>query len=196
MYYTRCMANNLNEARRSPKQRNMLSVDLGELKDPWTAWCVTQGVKPSTAIKEVVAKLTGGAGIPKPGRAVESQGTRDDQRVRREIKLTGSENSLAAKHAAAAGYSVPRWLLALVRAQLTGAAQFGQGEQELLGKSNYLLLTMGRNLNQIAKHLNTSPEDRGAYDVVAIEEARQAIDTHVKTVARLIESNVERWKLL
>ena len=190
------MANNLNEARRSPKQRNMLSVDLGELKDPWAAWCATQGVKPSTAIKQVVAKLTGGARNPKPGRAVESQGTRDAQRVRREIKLTGSENSLAAKHAAAAGYSVPRWLLALVRAQLTGAAQFGQGEQELLGKSNYLLLTMGRNLNQIAKHLNTSPEDRGAYDVVAIEEARQAIDTHVKTVARLIESNVERWKLL
>ena len=189
------MTTELTEARRSPKQRNLLSVDLGELKDPWTAWCATQGVKPSTAIKEVVAKLTGGVPIPKPGRAVESQGTRDAQRVRREIKLTGSEDSLAAKHAAA-GYSVPRWLLALVRAQLTGAAQFGQAEQELLGKSNYLLLTMGRNLNQIAKHLNTSPEDRSAYDVEAIKEARQAIDTHVKTVARLIESNVERWKLL
>ena len=190
------MTNAPNEDVGCPKPRNIMCVDLGDLKEPWVTWCRTQGVKPSAAIQQIVAKLTSSKANAKPGRAVESHGARDQKRMRRELSLTESEDRLAARHAEAAGYSVPRWLLALVRAQLTGNPQIGQREQELLGESNYQLLAIGRNLNQIARHLNALPGDHSAYNTAAIEEARKVIDGHVKRVAKLVESNIERWKLL
>ena len=179
------------------KTRKWLSVELGDLKEPWLEWCAAQGVTPSEAMREIIIKLTESKrAAPTPPRAKELRGKRDKTRVRREISLSGSEDDLAQKHAKAAGFSISKWLIALVRAQLTGNPQLGQDEQEALGRSNYQLLMIGRNLNQIARALNTTPQDRRVYNVEAIEQLRETIQQHVARASGVIEANLERWKLL
>jgi hypothetical protein len=178
------------------KRQQVLSVDLGDLKSQWLAWCEAQGVKPSDATRQVLSRVMQKGPASDPGRAVEAQGSRDERRRRREITLTESEDRLAAVHAAAAGYSVPKWLQALVRHQLTGTPQLGADDRAALAQSNYQLLAIGRNLNQMAKALNSYTDQRSAYSAEVIHELRTYIEHHVEHVAGLLESNAERWKLL
>lgn len=195
MYYNTHMLDATHTKKPAPRPRKTLVVDLGDLKESWLEWCAAQGVTPSQAMREIVMKVTVSAAPKAPLRATELRGKRDKTRVRREIRLSGSEDDLARKHAKTAGFSVSRWLLALVRAQLTGNPQLGQEEQEALAQSNYQLLMIGRNLNQIARALNTTPEDRRVYNVEAIEQLREYIQHHVVRASAVIEANLERWKL-
>ena len=179
-------------------KRQCLSVDLGSLKDSWLAWCKAQGTSSSDAMREVVRRLTTGE-VAQPGMAPVARalrGERDSKRVRREIALTGSEDALARSVAEGMGFSVPKWLIACVRAQLTGQPQFGHQELNALTESNYQLLAIGRNLNQIARAINRNPDVATPLQAEAIEELRAVIDHHVGQVARVVEANTERWRLL
>lgn len=179
-----------------PKARQMLHVDLGNLKTPWLAYCAKNNVTPSQAIRDVLKKIAiqSTAAIAP---AVEIPGKRDPQRkTRKEIRLTESEVRQAERVAEANGFSVQMWMAALVRAQLTQNPQFGLKEQQALGESNYQLLSIGRNLNQIAKALNTYPEDRRVYQIDQLDELRAAIKQHVKKVSAAMQSTSERWTLI
>ena len=191
------MDENVTLKQRPIKKPKRLHVDLGDLKDPWLAYCTTNGVTPSQATREVVRKLIQRSPA-KPAPATEVQGTRDEggRKIRKEVRLTESEARHAERMADASGFSVQMWIAALVRAQLTQNPQFGQREQELLGESNYQLLALGRNLNQIAKSLNTAPEDRSVYRIDQIDDLRASIKVHVKRVAAAMQSITERWKLI
>ena len=191
------MDENFTLKQRPIKKPNRLHVDLGDLKDPWLAYCTANGATPSEATREVVRKLIQRSPV-KPAPATEVQGTRDEggRKIRKEVRLTESEARHAERMAAASGFSVPMWIAALVRAQLTQNPQLGQREQELLGESNYQLLALGRNLNQIAKSLNTAPEDRSVYRIDQIDDLRASIKAHVKRVAAAMQSITERWKLI
>ena len=191
------MDDNFTLKQRPIKKPKRLHVDLGDLKDPWLAYCTANGVTPSEATRDVVRKLIQRSPA-KPAPATEVQGTRDEggRKIRKEVRLTESEARHAERMAAASGFSVPMWIAALVRAQLTQNPQFGQKEQELLGESNYQLLALGRNLNQIAKSLNTTPEDRRIYRIDQIDDLRASIKAHVKRVAAAMQSITERWKLI
>lgn len=183
-------------------KRRIVSVDLGELKDEWLAWCERQGVSPSQGLRSVVAKLTAVApDDPRPGASLRARrGVRDTGRVRRELRLTVSEDAQLARRAAAEGFSPQKWLVALVRAQLTGEPQLGQREQDLLGESNLQLLGVARTLGKLAK-LAAAPHGSGAgegavpVDAALIHELRQYIERHVERAAGVIEANSERWKI-
>ena len=191
------MDENFTLSPRPLKKPQRLHVDLGDLKDPWQAYCTANGLTPSQATREVIRKLIQHSPA-NPAPATEVQGARDPggRKIRKEVRLTESEARHAERMAAAAGFSVPMWIAALVRAQLTQNPQFGQKEQELLGESNYQLLALGRNLNQIAKSLNTAPEDRRVYRIDQIDDLRTSIKAHVKRVAAAMQSITERWKLI
>ena len=191
------MDENFTLKQRPIKKPKRLHVDLGDLKDPWLAYCTANGVTPSEATRDVVRKLIQRSPA-NPAPATEVQGTRDEggRKIRKEVRLTESEALHAERMAAASGFSVQMWIAALVRAQLTQNPQFGQREQELLGESNYQLLALGRNLNQIAKSLNTAPQDRRVYRIDQIDDLRASIKAHVKRVAAAMQSITERWKLI
>ena len=66
-------------------------------------------------------------------------------------------------------------------------------EIEALGESNYQLLSIGRNLNQIARRLN-----EGRFEPVtveAIEQLRTHIDKHIDMVSSAIRASLERWNI-
>lgn len=178
------------ESRQRPTRIN---IDLQGYKKPWLAWCKAHKTTPSEAFRQIAAKLLA-QGVPdEAGTFPETDN--DDGKVRKEIRLTTSEAEQAEALAFKEGFSLPRWIVSLVRARLTGAPQFGQQELELLGRSNLQLLSIGRNLNQIARALNTSPEDRRAYQVEAIEQLQEAIKEHTKVVSAVMLANVERWRV-
>src|SRR5450830_1279644 len=166
---------------------NRLNIDLKDLKQPWLDYCLAHGVTPSEAIRQIVAKLTK-ANPPK-----ESPPEGIDRRlVRREIRLTPSEEAGIKACAASEGFSASRWIVALIRARLNKAPQLGQRELELLAMSNLQLLAIGRKLNQLARAANGGVTIAdGGRDIVG--ELRKAISQHTERVAAVITANVSRW---
>ena len=177
------------------KRLNTISADLGPLKQSWLAWCAKQKTRPSHALRQVLAKIVQG-GLPGciSRRAVVSDRP-EKPMVRVEIKLTQSEHSTLTQLARAQGFTVAKWIIALIRSRLVGDPQFGQSELEVLARSNLQLLAIGRNLNQLAKALNTSPEDKNAFRVELITELSRRIQTHTTTVSSVMRGNLERWHI-
>lgn len=178
------------------KTRQILKVDIGKLKPAWQSYCAQNQVSPSQAIREVIGKLTGqGRAVPPPP-AVEIPGQRDpDHTARKTVRLTASEAKKLEVLAEASGYSSSKWITAMIRGHLTRGPQLGQQELEKLGQSNYQLVALGRNLNQIAKALNTKPEDTKVYRLDLIQALEQEIKQHVQQVSAVLLGNAERWQL-
>ena len=86
-----------------------------------------------------------------------------------------------------------RWVVDAIRAGLTREPQFGMKEIEALGESNYQLLSIGRNLNQVAKAMNEGRRD--SVTIESIERLRQIIDAHTDKVSGAIRASLERWNI-
>jgi MobC-like protein len=128
-----------------------------------------------------------------PSPAIEQYGKREKRTHRKEIQLTESENAQLVLHSEAQGYSTTKFILACLRARFLKNPQLGQKELDGLTQSNLQLLAIGRNLNQIAKALNTVTIERPQFALSTIEDVREKIKAHVKTVALIIDASVERW---
>lgn len=177
------------------KRVNAISADLGPLKQSWLAWCAKQKTQPSTALRQVLAKIVHG-GLPvsvPPGAVVKDRPEKPTVRV--EIHLTESEHGTLKLLARAQGFTVTKWIIALIRTRLVGYPQFGQSELEVLARSNQQLLAIGRNLNQLAKALNTSPHERSAFPVELITALSSRIQHHTTTVSSVMRGNLERWHI-
>lgn len=172
---------------------NRINIDLQGYKQSWIDYCSARNMTPSEAFRLVVLKLVDKVFDEAPRKVAE--GETDGCKIRKEIRLTESEIAQAENIAFKEGFSLSRWIVALVRARLTGTIQLGQQEMELLARSNMQLLALGRNLNQIAKALNTSPDDRRVFKVDVIEDLQTAIRQHTALVASVMVANVERWKI-
>ncbi len=167
---------------------NRINIDLGEYKQAWLNHCKAHSITPSEAFRRIVAKLTtGAASEPNLQEALESA-----KRVRREIRLTRSELARAELIAKQEGFSLTRWIVALINARLDKTPQLGQRELEALARSNMQMLAIGRNLNQLARAANHGiPIDTGGTDL--IEALRTAVMQHVEQVACVITANTRRW---
>lgn len=177
------------------KRLNTISADLGALKQPWLAWCATQKLQPSEALRQVLAQILQGDLPVSVTRGTEVRERGEKPRVRVELHLTESEHRILKPLARAQGFAVTKWIVALIRARLIGQPQFGQAELAGLARSNQQLLAIGRNLNQLAKALNTSPHDRRAFRVDLITELSNRIQTHTKLVSNVMRGNLERWSI-
>ena len=189
----RCYENSSDKAMGSRSRPNRINIDLQGYKQSWIDYCSARNITPSEAFRLVVAKLAD-KGYADVLRNV-AEGEPDGGKIRKEIRLTESETVQAESLAFKEGFSLSRWIVALVRARLTGTVQLGQQEMELLARSNMQLLTLGRNLNQIAKALNTSPENRRVFKVNVIEDLQTRIKEHTTVVASVMAANVERWRI-
>ncbi len=179
----------------SEKRTTTITVDLGELKAPWQAWCEQQGVTPSHALRQVLRQaLDGRATQSGPPRL---RVTRRRERATARMKLNVTPSELAALRTCARleGYQPTGWVVAMIRTKLTGEPHVGQPELAALTRSNQQLLALGRNLNQIAKVLNTSPQNRTAFRLEVITELSRVIRTHTERVSNVLRGTVARWSL-
>lgn len=177
------------------KENPYLNVYLGSLKKPWGDYCESLGKKPGAALKEAIEQqLEKATRLPTPKPFRQTRELPDgESKVRFEILLTKSEKAAIQDLANLEHCSQRRWIIDAIRAGLTHEPQFGMKEIEALGESNYQLLSIGRNLNQIARRLN-----EGRFEPVtveAIEQLRTHIDKHIDMVSSAIRASLERWNI-
>jgi hypothetical protein len=172
-------------------------VYLGKAKRPWEEYCRRTGKKPGVGLKRLVEELlreTTREGRPPVTSPRAGEGTPDrEPKARLELRVTASERARIQELAESEGCSPQQWMVNVVRATLTRQPQFGMRELQVLGESNYQLLAIGRNLNQITKHLN-----EGAPETVTskqIEELKMVIDEHTDLASNAIRASVERWSV-
>ncbi|MEO5831027.1 MAG: plasmid mobilization relaxosome protein MobC [Rhodanobacter sp.] len=177
------------------KSTSHLNVYLGDgLKASWDLYCQERGLKPGAALKASIQRE-----IDRVKQGVVEPAVQRDERPdyapkkRAEIRLTPSELDAVDARAIHEGCSRATWLVNVVRGTLTKQAQMGMREIDSLGESNYQLLAIGRNLNQIAKRLNEGHPD--VITVKYIERLTEEFRTHVKKVSKVMGASIERWSL-
>lgn len=172
------------------------NIALGSLKEPFYEWCEANGKKPSAVIRELIAKEMAGQGASAPKFKIEEgEGETAASKKRRELKLTPSEDEAVNYMADLEGYSPQRWIIALIRARLTGAPEFNDAEAQALVRSTTQVAAIGRNLNQIAKALNANLNEAKYFRVDMIEALEKLIKDHTMTVSKLVAANVDRWRV-
>jgi hypothetical protein len=109
------------------------------------------------------------------------------------------------------GMTVPRWIVALIRAHVTGAPQLGATTIDELRASNLELQAIGRNLNQVARALNGIVDhlnhgrlsqaaealraQRGDHVLGLVRQVKATIDEHLPVVSEVLTDNVSRWRV-
>lgn len=171
-----------------PAIKAYLSHDLFER---WRMYCRQNSTTTSSAIKQVVRKLTAAPATPKPRPVYAStEDTPDRSRRRMQLRLTQSEFDKINGFATLAGESATQWVVNLIRKNLTDEPQLGMTELKVLGQSNQQLAAIGSNLNQIARHLNAEGRSAEAQRVLAF---RHDVMTHLAAVNRVMLANRQRW---
>lgn len=179
----------------SEKRTTTITVDLGDLKAPWQAWCQDHGITPSHALRNAVRQAMDRKATQAPAPRLRVTRRRERATARMKLNVTPSELAALRTCARHEGYQPTAWVVAMIRTKLTGEPHVGQPELEILARSNQQLLALGRNLNQIAKVLNTSPQNRTAFRVEVIIELSRVIQAHTKKVSDVLRGTVERWQL-
>ena len=179
------------------KRRSVTSVDLGELRLHVERASAMAGVGPSTWLRELVrielAKTSGWrpegaanepdvpAPLPPVYRAWLDAGltARLDERRR----LDGFRSRAAVLRALIEGVGMTQGD--------GGSSEGGRRESvsvvvQALGTSNFQLVTIGRNLHQIAKMLRASPGTTSASERAVLEAAAAAIRQHVDQASKLV----------
>lgn len=167
---------------------------LGRPQNPRVEYCASVGKKPGAVLREAIEKQLAGLQAGKPRTVFKPvEEVQHEAKKRFEIMLTDSEREALATRAKEEKTSGRQFVIDALRAVLTHEPQLSMKEIEILGESNFQLLAVGRNLNQIARRLN-----EGKYEPVTIErieELRKIIDIHVQKASDSIRANIERWNI-
>ncbi|MGC4097995.1 MAG: hypothetical protein QM706_12835 [Nitrospira sp.] len=179
----------------SNSRPTQLTVDLGELKEPWIQWCKQQQLTPSQALRQLLHKTLQREPRPNPTphRIMPHRGERPTRQVA--IRLTPSEHSSLVTRARTEGYRPMHWLISLIRVQLTRQPALSNLEQQAIAHSTKQLLALGRNLNQIARALARTPDQQVAVRLELLTELSRRIHAHVNQITALTRASLERWEL-
>lgn len=172
-----------------------LTVDLGDLKEPWVQWCTQQQLTPSQALRQLLRHTLQTAPRPRstPHRVMSRSGEQPTRQV--SFRLTPSEYAALATRAKTEGYRATHWLIALIRVQLTRQPSLSDPERQAVAHSTKQLLALGRNLNQIARALNKAPSQQAAMRLELLTDLSMRIRTHVDQITALTRASLERWEL-
>ncbi|KWF32698.1 plasmid stabilization protein [Burkholderia diffusa] len=173
--------------------RERLCVDLGAVRLRWDDWCVRRGLTAGEGVRQLIAiairdDMNGESGAIIPGLPRPVVG---ELRTRIEIRLTAAELSAVEQRAAALGLSGNRWIVSLVRAQLTREPQLGEHELNALSASSQQLAGISRLLGQLARVGETELVHRELTSDWT--DLRKQIDDHLRTAAAVIRANLDRW---
>lgn len=179
----------------STSRPTQLTVDLGELKEPWIQWCKLQQLTPSQALRQLLHKTLQREPRPShtPHRIMPHRGERPTRQVA--IRLTPSEHAALVARARTEGYRPTHWLTSLIRVQLTRQPALSDPEQHAIAHSTKQLLALGRNLNQIARALTKAPDQQVAVRLELLTDLSRLIQAHVNQITAVTRASLERWEL-
>ena len=186
--------------RRPPKPRATAHIDLGPLKGAIAAQSAAQRMTPSAWIRETLA-----ARLATQDRAVLDTQAQPSAEPRADSTPAPTPDyqalftrAEAAKLDAIVASTGRRSRIAVLRALLDGVDLGTQGQApsttgatlfdatQALRSSNFALVPVGRNLNQVAKSLNAYPGRTSTAERMTIEQTVSAVSKHLDRAARLI----------
>ena len=173
--------------------RERLCVELGAVRVRWDDWCARRGLTAAEGVRQLIAIAVhddpdGESGALLPGLPGPVVG---EPRSRIEIRLTASELGAVEQRAAALGLGGNRWIVSLIRAQLTRQPQLGEHEMRALSVSSQQLAGISRLLSQLARAggIELSRQDL----TVDWAETRKRIDDHLRATVAVMRANLDRW---
>jgi hypothetical protein len=171
--------------------RERLCVELGPLRLRWDDWCASRSLTAGEGARQLITAAI------YDDRDVHSVVVVHDlarplvgePRTRIEIRLTASELAGVAQRAMVSGLSGNRWIVSLVRAQLTRQPQLGEHELRALSESSRQLANINRLLAQLVRSSGADPSDQ----MLDWAETRQRIEAHLRATSSVIRANLDRW---
>nr|WP_241021645.1 plasmid stabilization protein [Burkholderia sp. Ac-20353] len=170
-----------------------MCVELGPVRLRWDDWCACRGLTAGEGVRQLIAiairdDADGESSAIMPGLPRLVVG---EPRSRIEIRLTVAELSAVEQRATASGLSSNRWIVSLVRAQLTREPQLGEHELRALSVSSQQLAGISRLLGQLARASGTELACRDLTSEWA--DMRKHIDDHLRATVAVIRTNLDRW---
>lgn len=80
----------------------------------------------------------------------------------------------------------------IINHYITGHPTLSNNEMQALYQSNYQLLRIGRNLNQIARQLNIG--ESGGITIDEIQKLRTLIEKHTESVSEVIHASRRKFE--
>lgn len=111
------------------------------------------------------------------------------------IRLTPGGNTLLSSLAQQRGMKRSAYLAALFRAQATQQPYFPEAELNALREANQQLSAIGRNINQIARALNTSLDNAAIAQGVEYHAMSTLIEQQRHFIKGLISANLSSWNV-
>jgi len=163
-------------------------------KNAWSQFCQAGGLRESEMLRRMIQRV---AGI---GEAESAEPASDDQeeesRIRKlTIRLSPSQERRLTQRAQQEGYpNRTSWVTAMVFAELHQEPVLTDAEVAALRESNRELAAIGRNLNQMARAINTDWRESDKLKQEAIETLGERIEQHRDQVAGLLSRRLNRWR--
>lgn len=174
--------------------RERLCVELGAVRLRWDDWCARRGLTAGEGARQLImAAIHDDDDGPQPATVMRdlARPVVGEPRTRIEIRLTQPELAAVEQRATASGLSGNRWIVSLVRAQLTREPQLGEHEMRALSASNQQLADINRVLSRLLRA--GSSELIGSYWMLDWVDMRDRIDAHLRATSSVIRANLDRW---
>jgi hypothetical protein len=173
--------------------RERLCVELGAVRLHWDDWCARRGLTAGEGARRLIMAALHDDGDPRSAMVVRDLAGPEvgEPRTRIELRLTASELGAVERRATASGLSGNRWIVSLIRAQLTHEPQLGEHELRALSESSQQLAGINRLLGQLARS--------GVAELATLDrmpdwaDMRDRIDAHLRATSTVIRANLDRW---
>lgn len=115
-----------------------------------------------------------------------------NEKVRTELRLPAEIYAHLQSEAAAHGMTAAGWITLLLHSRIRQKPLLSTAELGALYTSNYYLLSIGRNLNQIARHLNSGSS--AAFTTRQVAELNKAIAAHTEKIGNVLRTADSRYQ--
>ena len=171
----------------SIRNKTIGTAVTGSEKLAFQSFCMKRQISPSAMLRLMLSKVC--PGEVEPGESPEKALNEKSLHLR----LHPKEAIEIRKMAKQEGTTGPGWVRKLVRAALFRAPQFSPEEMNALRESNRELAAIGRNLNQIAHHLNIHPDATDRANAELLGALSDEIRRHRAQVTVFLKVNWGRF---
>jgi len=176
-----------------PSTKPELKARVGdEVKRAFHAAAEAHGLTESRLLEKLVETfLKRGDATPPPTPKPEPETAVRSRQAH--ARLTPAEHAELGRVAAARGMSRGTYLAELFRANVYEQPRFSDVEINALHQAAGQLAAVGRNINQIARALNTSLDEAHRATALDFEHLKKMIDEQRAYVNDLVRSNMRSW---
>lgn len=176
-------------------QRSVLQARIEPgLKAAFEAHARTKNLKPSELLRRMVLAELGMQGeLPELSSSPGAKGLKVERLY---LRLPAFLVAAARVRASDKGMVIARWISSLVQSHLAQEPVMTEKEVQMLRAMNRELAAIGRNVNQIAKALNSAVGDieRGRVSLEGLDKVPASIAVARKIVSNLVKKSQQSWE--